>query len=59
MPVSLVVADESDAVESAAAADFFFLDFLVVVLEAELSSVVSVSFLAFLDFFLMVVVSLF
>jgi len=57
VPVSLAVADESDALESAAA-DFFFLDFLLVVLEVELSSVVLASFLAFLDFFLVVVVSL-
>jgi hypothetical protein len=54
--VSPAVADESDALESAAA-DFFFLDFLVEVLEAELSSAVPASFLAFLDFFLVVVVS--
>jgi hypothetical protein len=54
VPVSLAVADESAAVESAEA---FFFDFLLLVLEAALSSVAAASFFAFLDFFLVVVVS--
>jgi len=57
VPVSLAVAEESAALASAAAADFF-LDFLAEVLEVELSSAVPVSFFDFLVFFFVVVVSL-
>jgi hypothetical protein len=57
VPVSLLVAEESEAAESDAAADFF-LDFLVAVLEVALSSAVPASFFDLLVFFFVVVVSL-
>jgi hypothetical protein len=54
-PVSLAAVDES--AEDSAAADFFFFDFLPLVLEVELSSEAAASFFAFFAFFLVVVVS--
>jgi hypothetical protein len=57
VPVSLAVAEESGALASARAADFFFLDFLLEVPEVVLSSVAPASFFDFFVSFFVVVVS--